>query len=345
MIKTIKKKFELECDICGAVSLCTINDLTCKKPECGYHHKPNDDLIQNLFGKLADRVVVSQARQSGLHLLTTNPVLPVALMGAEVLDESKWNWRYDSVNQLWIPPDYAKTKTTDMLFIIKKASQGLWDEPTWEQGQELILLNEISLGGYHYADVAFDAIQAARKFATQANAVPSEKIWGTDVFPQWWLDCESNRGSGTVTYTRAQMEQYFYTFTQEFQNQTGQPIGIYTREIWWNDYVARNAWAHVLGLWIARYNNYIPEPGEPLDWSNYGEKPVLWQWSADGNGEGFKYGYQSNSVDKNRSPILTDEQILNIVGSIIAPPISGLPFELDITDPATGEQKLYRQVI
>ena len=83
---------------------------------------------------------------------------------------------------------------------------------------------------------------------------------------------------------------------------TVKPI-IYTRSSFFNYAVAPRDYWKRYNLWIARYAN-VDEP-----WGNTGDAPYVqprdwntwffWQYSADGNGEGAKYGAQSKSIDKN----------------------------------------------
>lgn len=87
-----------------------------------------------------------------------------------------------------------------------------------------------------------------------------------------------------------------------FAKTTIKPI-IYTRSSFFNYAVAPRDYWSSYDLWIARYVNQ-PEPWgntgdpsyvQPRDWKSW----RFWQYSADGNGEGAKYGAQSKSIDKN----------------------------------------------
>ena len=92
-------------------------------------------------------------------------------------------------------------------------------------------------------------------------------------------------------------------FLERVKKNLGEYPGIYTRASFWNPNVAsRSLWGK-LRLWIALYNSNVAHPWEglnkqykPRDW----DKPLIWQWSADGNGRGREFGAQSNSIDINR---------------------------------------------
>ena len=81
----------------------------------------------------------------------------------------------------------------------------------------------------------------------------------------------------------------------------------YTRGIFWNDNLGNPPNANKQLLWIARYNSYITHPWEdcckPLSWDDY----WMWQYSADGNGLGEKYGCDCDSVDMNRVNMTEEE--------------------------------------
>lgn len=75
---------------------------------------------------------------------------------------------------------------------------------------------------------------------------------------------------------------------------------IYTRASYWNSVVGYQAWASKHDLWIARYKSSLTHPWgdlyyKPLGWDDW----VFWQYSADGNGMGPKYGGQCASMDLN----------------------------------------------
>ncbi len=82
---------------------------------------------------------------------------------------------------------------------------------------------------------------------------------------------------------------------------------IYTRASFWNYAVGNPKWASNYHLWCARYR-YLDgnlEPDLTGPWSDNKFKPLswndwlLWQYSADGNRLGHKYGMDSFDIDLN----------------------------------------------
>lgn len=313
MKKIDEKNYHVVCPMCGTESDLHESHMVCTNPDCGYLIRPNDALTMNLFER------VKQVAMTPLRLLVAPVgVLPRDQMAIHVVDVSKWQYLWDGSK--YILPDFDKMKNeTDMIYVIHKASQGVWADPTWEMGVDALLHLQVAIGAYHFADVSRGAIESAETFAAQVNEIPDENQWGTWEFPQYWLDAETNRGSGTNALTPHQMAVWIKTFLDKFKELCPQPIGIYSREIWWNDYVERNDWAHNYAFWCARYNTWIYESGEPIDWSIYGKKSLLWQYSADGNGFGYEYGVYSNSIDLNRCQLYTRDQVFDIAYPPVVP--------------------------
>ena len=82
--------------------------------------------------------------------------------------------------------------------------------------------------------------------------------------------------------------------------QMGKKDLIYTRASYWNSNIGYQAWAGKHDLWIARYNSSLTHPWgdgycKPLGWDDW----KFWQYSADGNGMGAKYGGNCASMDLN----------------------------------------------
>jgi len=96
-------------------------------------------------------------------------------------------------------------------------------------------------------------------------------------------------------------------FLDILQAETGKKPLIYTRASFWNLAIGNLSWANNYDLWCARYrpldSNLEPDLTGP--WSDGKFKPAnwntwkLWQYSADGNNLGSKYGVGSDSIDLN----------------------------------------------
>ena len=109
-------------------------------------------------------------------------------------------------------------------------------------------------------------------------------------------------------------------FLDEVENRTGTKPMIYTRASFWNYATEQPSWALNYKLHCARYVSMTPQlpPNmmdgpwsdgkfKPLPWANRGKDNwEYWQFWADGNGQGSKYGGSSNSMDINYKRIPFD---------------------------------------
>jgi len=104
------------------------------------------------------------------------------------------------------------------------------------------------------------------------------------------LDCELNKGQD-ARWVTAVIEECIENIPIEFDTN---PF-IYTAKYWWNANVwESNRWQEC-PLLVANYTTGL-EPLMPRDWKQW----AAWQWSADGNGMGKKYGAESHSIDLDR---------------------------------------------
>lgn len=117
----------------------------------------------------------------------------------------------------------------------------------------------------------------------------------------------------------------------------GKPM-VYTRASWWDPYIGNVSWAKYYKLLIAHYGDLLRFPAIPEAWkSTLGQNCwTFWQWSADGNGQGAKYGAQSTSIDLDRYNG-TKEQFMsefNIDETPVEPPVpvpvTGLKFRVGV---------------
>lgn len=329
---------KIRCEHCNVVS--TFDDISalfCKY--CGAPMRSHDDLIkpQSALTK-TNRLLSFVTGYFGSRVLSTQ-ILPLDQMAAHIIDISKWQYKWDGSQ--YIPPDFDKMKNeTDMIHVICKASQGVLPDPCYEIGVSEMTALDIKYGTYHYCDTRLDPILSANRYAEQVNAVPENQRWGISAYPQHWLDCEYRIDPDGKPLSQTALTAWIKGFVDRLEALIDQPFGIYTREIWWNDYVLRNDWAHKYALWIARYNSWITDPGAPLDWSNYGKVAALWQRDADGNGLGDDYGVWSKSVDRNRSPIYTRQEIENIINGN-DPPVNIVPPDYLIAHYYDGTEYTY----
>lgn len=132
-------------------------------------------------------------------------------------------------------------------------------------------------------------------------------------------------GGLSMTALRASVK----AFLDELERLDGQKPIIYTRASFWNPWLGDPDWASDYDVWLARYVTintadlpaYMTGPWsdgyyKPLSWDEW----AIWQYSADGNMRGVKYGAESNSIDLNLMPewmwnkyMAPDEQIVHNV--------------------------------
>ena len=101
------------------------------------------------------------------------------------------------------------------------------------------------------------------------------------------------------------------SFLDTLEGRLGEKPLIYTRASFWNYAVGNPAWASDYPLWCARYMTYSDTPPIAGPWADGRFKPYswdeweYWQFSADGNNLGSRFGAESGSIDLNvaRLPI------------------------------------------
>lgn len=158
------------------------------------------------------------------------------------------------------------------------------------------LQGHLPLGGYWYYRPDKDPIMQADYFCEQMEPyewhIPPDK------------DVENNDG-GVSMYD---FQRWLYKFHCRIEYNTGKVPMDYTRGYFWNDNVGNPEWAGKNDLHIARYTdlpmpwgNIVGGKAEPAKLRPYPWKTWrLWQWSADGNMQGPRFGVGSNSIDLNR---------------------------------------------
>jgi hypothetical protein len=147
------------------------------------------------------------------------------------------------------------------------------------------------------------------------------------------VDCELDYD----LITKMQMVDRISKFLAEFKRLSGRDCGIYTRKSWWDAEVApppgNTDIPRGCPLWVANYTT-AAKPAIPFDWAKrYGPDAwVFWQYSADGNDQGFRFGAASDDIDINRfnGSIATFNSVFktNIKPLITPPPVP---------DPAIGQ--------
>lgn len=109
----------------------------------------------------------------------------------------------------------------------------------------------------------------------------------------WTGDYEVNRGA-----TKSQISPRITDHLSRMKSLSMKPV-VYTRASWWDVYTTRGTGAGY-DLHVAHYTgDYTIPPLLPVDWKGIELIQLEYQYSADGNLEGSKYGVLSKSVDKN----------------------------------------------
>jgi GH25 family lysozyme M1 (1,4-beta-N-acetylmuramidase) len=118
---------------------------------------------------------------------------------------------------------------------------------------------------------------------------------------------------------------------------------IYTRQSWWDAHVKPWSEWHKCPLFVAWYpykygvvnSFYVDFPPEnirpwlPRDWKEANKDFSAWQYSADGNDQGARFGARSKAIDLS----MADEKVflsLPIIPPPIEPPVEAEPYVADI---------------
>jgi lysozyme len=242
--------------------------------------------------ELLPRIVVEQMRSGDARPLRPwqeNPTIldriRTFLATASAKDEyvhgvdiSKWQGSWDVQKTIDAGAQYA--------FI--KATQNKFTDSKFDEYVEAAYAKNFPIGCYHFADPAgYSALDQAKYFASVVKGVGQLSVV---------LDMEWTGG-----LDRIQLNSWAHMFMRELDVQLGDRLKeIYTRVSWWDPHVSPAPWVKDYGLWVARWASHLEGPWSdgrfvPRDWDDW----TNWQYSADGNGLGSKYGVESNSIDLN----------------------------------------------
>lgn len=150
-----------------------------------------------------------------------------------------------------------------------------WEDPTWDYNSQAISDTGMYLGAYEYYR------SRDRKPTDQAEWF--REVVGEGPVDFVVIDVEQNELSSVWRFTED-----LITHTKKVQELFGVVPWIYTRKTFWDYHVAPAIaydW-HEHPLIAAHYNSWMSRPWVPKDWSNHGEREVLWQimdtWSNPG---------------------------------------------------------------
>lgn len=210
----------------------------------------------------------------------------------------------------------------------------------WQQGVRLIYLR-CTVGNYYtdlefanYWDIFKDAgfLVGVYHVNTPEYSVSSQmdRLFGPDGLNgripdvPIVLDCELTRGQSKFTITANILDSL-----EAIEDLDERIPMVYTRATWWNPNVNPSPLFAKHPLFIARYTTYYQHPwnDNPIAFKPHSfNEWALWQFSADGNGQGVAYGCASNSVDLDRGNADTLEGVLELIGASL-PPVEPPPGE------------------
>ncbi len=227
-----------------------------------------------------------------------------------VLDISKWNGRVVSPQ---------KMKDNKVLAVYLKITQGdYYKDERFAENWDILKNAGIKVAPYIFVDPSKGAnahfTHFINVFGTRQPDLPV------------MLDCEYTAGQSreVITSIIQKLAELIEKWQAEQFPHLKPPL-IYTRASWWNDFVlAWSGWKRY-GLWVARYGVDHPWIGKSdrfkvRDWDEW----LLWQYSADENNDGARYGLESRAIDKN---IASEKFVREYLSGQVQPPPSQPPVE------------------
>lgn len=197
--------------------------------------------------------------------------------------------------------DFDKMFTNDVSFVYFRAAKGLRTDAYYHRNKaELAKRNKLH-GTYGVLFAQYNnAIEQANAFVglIAGNMPPV-------------VDLE--RPSPGTAYPKSVIQKAVADYIHQIEVRTGEKVVIYTSAGWWNYWMYGIKFPNA--LWVANYTTYY-KPVLPVGWSTW----EFWQWSADGNHEGAKYGCESDSIDKDRYNGTMEDFLREYKGEVPIPP-------------------------
>ena len=200
--------------------------------------------------------------------------IPANIPGVDV---SKWQGKMD----------WAKCKAAGAKYAFLRATVGAgYVDSQFERNYSELIDVGLPTGAYHVVVPRYNGrvVTADMNMANFMEAL-SNKVMDFPVI----LDCELTNGDNPRHITSVIegciriLEDNHYA------------VMIYTGAWWWDGNVMpADKWCNY-PLHVANYTT-AAVPYMPRDWAEW----AVWQWSADGNGLGHKYGADSDDIDLNR---------------------------------------------
>lgn len=200
--------------------------------------------------------------------------------------------------------DFYKAKPL-VDFMYARSSIGLEEDSqfkrNWAEAERL----NIPHGAYHYLLPELGWEKQARLFASLAQ--------GDCLVPM--LDVEV-----ADSFNQQQMASCVLKFCDLADKLFGRQIGIYTSRSKWDYLVGDTGKCWPRPLWVAHYTN-ADQPWIPTEWEKRGRTWSIWQWSADGNRQGHKYGATGSwDIDLDRVNG-NEEGLARLLGTVVPVPM------------------------
>ena len=177
------------------------------------------------------------------------------------------------------PPRYQLAVDRGVKLVVPKKSHGPWQDPAFVTVWNELKKFELYRSVYHYFEPTYNA-------NTQLDAL-FQNLTPQDLTSPMWLDVERVHYMDKSLVIRRMLDVLY-----GMKAWSGMPVAIYTSASKFNYYYSNKpGWGNDWMLVVAHYgpaNPVLPNGWE--DWDG-------WQFSADKNGLGRFFGYQSASVD------------------------------------------------
>ncbi|MEA3351244.1 MAG: GH25 family lysozyme [Chloroflexota bacterium] len=210
-----------------------------------------------------------------------------------IIDVSKWQGEIDAKKMLdaGTLAMYIKAGGTD------KYNGASYTDRRFRENAEKFS-QRVPCGYYYFFYPHFDGAKQAKYFCQLLKSV------------KWNLPPAIDVERNPHNVSKARFQKEIKEFVDVVENELNIKSVIYTRGWFWNDNVGSPAWAKDYKLWIARYGEYLSHPWnnahsqlQPRPWTDF----WLWQYSADKNKQGHKFGGASSGIDKNKVNMTLDE--------------------------------------
>lgn len=174
--------------------------------------------------------------------------------------------------------NWARAKKAGVEFAFIKASEGTsYKDDQWRANVSGCMVQGIPWGIYHFWSDAASPADQARNVLDAWNFSACPIAIDVESFPMGLWPAANARSISELV--------------ERLEDKTGKRPTIYTSRTKWDGRVKSSSNWRKLPLWVANYG--VNKPILPEDWTDW----MVWQYTN--NGDGTKYGAQSNTIDLN----------------------------------------------